>query len=623
MESTDLIIELLNNSINDYCFEHKSALKKKRPMPHLSLTTPDGKTVRKFQFTWYSTYSWLAGSQVNNKLYCYYCLLFKGEKTWGEEGVSVVKNFERKANKHAISPKHLICHEKFKFLGINRIDYALSEGRRLAAFKHNEQVEINRRLLSRLIYAVCNLGKQEPYFHVQEKSKSSVNNSNYVELLELLSYEEKLLKKDFLSSPLFKDMSSNVQNELVACISEVVNIKIMKELNSAKFVSIQVDETTVSCKLLMSIILRYVVDSSIEERFIGLFDVSKSKNVSELSSILLDEIKKWNISDKIVCQTYDGAAVMAGQQNGVQAIIKKTYPKIMFIHCYAHQLNLVFLHGLNTIKPVRDFISDLTTFHTFFSESPERSQRLLEKGFKLPNSGEIRWNYQSKAAATISSHFKELQKAVSGVTIEEGWDPTSICMACFLMQKLSDSKFVYLLCLFNQVFKYSDHVFLILQSNCTTDVQSCINEINNLCTHLTAMRNDENTISNYCKAAKELNNELEYLENNVNNMKILSHEILDSIIVHIQVRFQDLNLLTFVELSNKNAFKNYKNNFPIDKLNELEKLLPGVFDLKRLQNELTILYNDKDKYLPPKELLSYIIKGIDIIYKCYIYIYLQ
>lgn len=123
----------------------------------------------------------------------------------------------------------------------------------------------------------------------------------------------------------------------------------------------------------MSIIFRYVVDNKIEERFIGLFDVSKDKSAFGLSEILLTEIKNWNIGDKLVCHTYNRAAVMAGQKNGVQAIIKQSYLKAMFIHCYAHQLNLVFLHGLKSIKSVKIFISDLTMFHIFFSKSPKRS----------------------------------------------------------------------------------------------------------------------------------------------------------------------------------------------------------------------------------------------------------
>ncbi|VVC45313.1 Domain of unknown function DUF4371 [Cinara cedri] len=252
----DLIHAILNDGIINYSYENKFESKNKRPCPLLNLTIADRKSTRKFQFVWYSKYKWITGSQVRNKPYCFYCLLLRGDKTWSHEVMSNMKNFKRKAIKHAISERHLIYQEQFQLL------------------------------------------------------------------------EEQILKEHFLSNSLFKGTSIDVQNDLIACITDVVNTKIRNDLKSAKFVSIQADVTThVSYKSQMSIILRYVVDKNIEERFIGFFDVSKDKSAVGLSNILLAEITNWNINDKIICQTYDGVAVMAGKQNGVQAIIKKSIQK--------------------------------------------------------------------------------------------------------------------------------------------------------------------------------------------------------------------------------------------------------------------------------------------------------
>jgi hypothetical protein len=605
------ISEILKVGIHNYSFEHKLQLKTKKPTPRLSLETVDGKTIRKFQISWYTKYAWLAGSKNLGKLFCYYCLLFRGEKTWGSDGISVMKNFDRKASKHAISKTHLTSQEEFMLLGANRIEHALSEGRRLAAIKHNENVGVNRRILTRLIHVICFLGKQEIAFRGHNEDSSSINKGNYLELLDLLSREEQLLREHFMSNSVFKGTSSDIQNDLISCITSVLKTKISNELQKANFISIQADETTdVSCKSQMSIIFRYVVDNKIEERFIGFFDVSKDKSAFGLSEILLTEIKNWNIGDKLVCQTYDGAAVMAGQKNGVQAIIKQLYPKAMFIHCYAHQLNLVFLHGSKSIKSVKIFISELTVFHTFFSRSPKRSQLLREKGFKLPQSCETRWNYNSRAAATITTHFIELKKAITCVTDEDDWDPITINMAYGLLHKLTNFKFVYLLCLFKKLFLYSDHVFLILQTKCTADVQYCVNQIKIFSDQLIAMRKEE-TISICCKSAMELNSELQYSEKNIIDLKTLTYEILDSIIVQIEVRFKDFINLKFVELTNNTSFKDYKNNFPMDKLMELKNHFPDIFNLERLQNELEIIYNSPDKYTP-KDLFNYLYKSKNI-----------
>lgn len=82
-------------------------------------------------------------------------------------------------------------------LGANRIEHALSEGCRLIAIKHNETVGVNRHILSRSIHVVCFLRKQEIAFRGHNESSSSINKGNYLELLDLLSREERLLREHF------------------------------------------------------------------------------------------------------------------------------------------------------------------------------------------------------------------------------------------------------------------------------------------------------------------------------------------------------------------------------------------------------------------------------------------
>ena len=44
----------------------------------------------------------------------------------------------------------------------------------------------------------------------------------------------------------------------------------------------------------------------------------------------------------LVAQCYDGASVMSGRLNRLQAIMRKDVcPKGIYVHCWAHRLNLV------------------------------------------------------------------------------------------------------------------------------------------------------------------------------------------------------------------------------------------------------------------------------------------
>jgi len=76
-------------------------------MPHLLLEYKEAKTLRKFQMSLYEKFSKLARGVERNKLYCYICVLFRGENKWSINGIPNIKNLVRKAEKHQISKKSI------------------------------------------------------------------------------------------------------------------------------------------------------------------------------------------------------------------------------------------------------------------------------------------------------------------------------------------------------------------------------------------------------------------------------------------------------------------------------------------------------------------------------------
>ncbi|VVC25652.1 Ribonuclease H-like domain,HAT, C-terminal dimerisation domain,Domain of unknown function DUF4371 [Cinara cedri] len=609
MEIDETMDFLLAGDYRKLTYEQKCRLKGDRPTPDLQLACVDGKSTRHFQRSWYDKFPWLAGCSKRNKMFCFTCMMFGGDAEWCVDGVSSLKNILRKSEKHGISKKHLKNQEKFHLLGRVRIEHAVSEIRKLDAMKHNEQVGINRRLLARIMHVVCFLAKQEIAFRGRHDCSEPLNQGNYLELLELFAQEELLLKDHFLSSPTFKGITCNaIQNDLIECVTSVLNSRIVQEIQTVNHLSIQVDETTdVSCRSQISIIVRYAVEQNIVERFIGFFDVPMHKTASCLADVILNEINKWRMGNKIICQTYDGASVMSAEKNGVQFHIKQIHPNASFIHSYAHQLNLVLLHGAKTIKTVKNFICNLTMFRTFFSRSTKRSELLRERGFKLPNKRDTKWNYNSRAADTIKTHFSELKNAVIHVTEAPGWDPVSVCTASGLYDKLNDAEFVYLLILFSTISVYADYEFNF-NTITLSNIQSCVSEIENLKHNLADLKKDSN-VDYFCEEAIKLNNNLEYDEEKRNELRKITYEILDALIVQINMRFEDFSRLEFIEVINNKMFSEYHKKFPESKFVELIQLYPNTFDADRLRNELAVIYADVKKHLPPHELLDLIIKN--------------
>ncbi|KAL4132855.1 hypothetical protein QTP88_009937 [Uroleucon formosanum] len=398
MQKENIIEFLLTSGFNALTYEQKNQIKLNRPTPHLLLTCQDGKYIRTFQKNWYNKLPWLTGCDKRNKVFCFTCVIFGGEKEWSVNGLSSIKNFLRKSEKHAISQKHLTNQEKCHLLGKVRIEHAISEGRRLAAVKHNEQVGINRRLIARMIHVVYFLGKQELAFRGHRENNESLNKGNH---------------------------------------------------------------------------------------------------------------------------------------------------------------------------------------------------------------------YYSRAASTIKKHFLDLKNAVLHVTEEPGWDPISVCTASGLYDKLNDANFVYFLILFSKVFLYIDHVFNFLQSKSLSNIKSCISEIQNLKKNLSDLRNDTN-VNNCCDEAILLNNNLEYEDKKRNKLCKITYEILDSLIVQINIRFEDFPKLEFVEIVNEKMFKSYYSEFPESKFIKLLQQYPNTFDADRLCNELAVIYADDRKHLPPHELLDFIVNIGDL-----------
>lgn len=96
----------------------------------------------------------------------------------------------------------------------------------------------------------------------------------------------------------------------------------------------------------------------------GFYDVSRT--AENLFKLLTDRFSKFDLERKLIAQTYDGAAVMAGHLNGLQAKIKSIAPQALFTHCYAHSLNLVLSSACSSIPTVRTFCKYLRIFLIFF-----------------------------------------------------------------------------------------------------------------------------------------------------------------------------------------------------------------------------------------------------------------
>jgi hypothetical protein len=119
---------------------------------------------------------------------------------------------------------------------------------------------------------------------------------------------------------------------------------------------------------------------------------------------------------------------MRGEFNGLQKLIRDENPYVFYIHCFAHQLQLVVVAVSKCCSSLEDFFNYVTLIVSTTSSSCKRKDLLLHKNHLNPfsklESGEISSGRGKQQATSLArpretrwgSHYKTL------IRIESMWD---------------------------------------------------------------------------------------------------------------------------------------------------------------------------------------------------------
>ena len=129
-------------------------------------------------------------------------------------------------------------------------------------------------------------------------------------MLNFASNLDKDISDHLENSTVFKGHSATIQNEILECFLQIYKNKVIAQVSEASFIAIIADETTgVSVQNQLSLVVRYIHDYKIVERYCGFFqpDRVNADGIAILTE--LEKILKGNLKKKVVAQTYDGASV--------------------------------------------------------------------------------------------------------------------------------------------------------------------------------------------------------------------------------------------------------------------------------------------------------------------------
>jgi len=222
----------------------------------------------------------------------------------------------------------------------------------------------------------------------------------------------------------------------------------------------------------LALCVRYVtMEGTVKERFLALTEM-RDFDAKSITAAIEKELAEKGIDQlKCVAQTYDGAAVMSGAGGGVQAYFRNQHPEAIYVHCYAHELNLVLCHTCRAVSEAAELFIMLESVCSFFSVSLVNHHKFVDTQTKLgiqPSElvqlSNTRWACQLRSVNAVLDNFPAIIECLSTINTP---------MAVGLKAKLSKFSTVYLLIVFQALLSVTAGLHRYLQKE-TIDLAQAV-----------------------------------------------------------------------------------------------------------------------------------------------------
>ncbi|XP_007453907.1 PREDICTED: zinc finger MYM-type protein 1 isoform X3 [Lipotes vexillifer] len=452
---------------------------------------------RSIKKSWCSNFQQLENSIKKDVIFCYSCQLFcqkkisYGGESFAAQGISNWKKTLEKFRKHEKSEMHsksLQFWREYQFC-----DEAVND----SVSNHSKQIEGNKKYLKLIIENILFLGKQCLLLRGDDQSVSSVNKGNFLELLEIRAKDKGEEIFRLMNSQVDFYNSTQIQNDIIEIIKTEMLKDIVNEINVSSAFSIICDETTDSAtKGQFSICVRYPQKTSksilIKERFLGFIDVEEMTGTN-LHRSIKTYLQQIGVDlDKIRGQAYDSTSNWRGKFNKIAAEFKKEEPRALYLHCYAHFLDLAVIRFCKEVKELRSALNTLSSlFNTIHGEMSVNFQNI----YKLSQNKTCK-KHTSQSCWTV--HDRTLLSVIEGLpeVIETLEVLSNHSSNTSLSDELSDllalvSKFEFIFCLkfLYRVLSVTGILSKELQSE-TIDIFSLSSKIEAILECLSSERND-------------------------------------------------------------------------------------------------------------------------------------
>lgn len=336
-----------------------------------------------------------------------------------------------------------------------------------------QQILENRKKILPIIKTVIFCGRQEIALRGHNDSGSlkgdncslEKNEGNFKDLLKIRidSGDEKLKHHLENCGNNASYISPQIQNEIITVCGDIILSTLVNKINESECFSILADETTdISGIEQFSLCARYT--EKIKNKFVLREDFLKFVPIDNTSGLALartlqKEFLEMGVNLKYLKgQGYDGAAAMSGQLKGCAALLRKTFPEAIYVHCSSHALNLVLCHSCS-IPAIRNSLATLKDTISFFRHSTKRSAVLkniiLEENSdarrtRLLKFCETRWVEHLDSILLFKDLCHPIYEALEKI---QTFNDAESSKSFVLIAALSSSPFLISICVVSKIFR--------------------------------------------------------------------------------------------------------------------------------------------------------------------------
>ncbi|PUZ40799.1 hypothetical protein GQ55_9G452100 [Panicum hallii var. hallii] len=375
---------------------------------------------RKFNPLWFYKYPWIEYSVKKEAAFCFVCYLFgKGRSKTSAFIDGGWNNWNRTdaldIHVGGVTSAHNAAQERYNLFMTphgaidDKIVKVDSEERRLYKMRLTYSLRCLRFLL-----------QQGLAFRGHDESEESSNRGNFIELLKWLAANNEEVDKYVLKNAPYNCTltSLDIQKEIIQCCAMETRDQIIKEIGDDHFTILADESSDVSHKEQLALCVRYIDKSGRPcERYLGIVHVDDTTSSSLKEAIQSLLVNNGLTMTQIRGQGYDGASNMKGEIKGLKTLIMKESPSAYYVHCFAHQLQLVLVA---VAKDNDDCVCSCKRHRMIRDHQYDNVMKALQCGILesgsglnqemgLPRPGETRWGSHYKTVVNLIAMYPTIR----------------------------------------------------------------------------------------------------------------------------------------------------------------------------------------------------------------------